>query len=151
MNADAVACLVHDQHYLLPLVQVVEIAPMVRITPIAGLAGSVLGYVQFRGRLIAVVDLAVKLGLEAAPEKLTDHLVVVDLVDRRIALRVDRVVKLTSYEGALEPLELSARPLVGILQTSEGCRVIVDLEGLLDLEARRQLDTRLVALGSESS
>ena len=149
MNVDAVSCLVSDQHYLLPLVKVVEIAPMVSITPIAGLNAPVIGYVQFRGKPIAVIDLAMRLGFPHASERLTDHMVVVDLTDRRVAVRVDRVLELVSSDGALEPLEQSASPLTGILQTPEGCRVIVDLEELLDLEQRRQLDTPLAKLESE--
>lgn len=152
MNADAVSCLVNDQRYLLPLVKVVEVAPMVSITKLAGLNAPVVGYVQFRGKPIAVIDLALRLGFtQPQTERLTDHLVVVDLSDRRVAIRVDRVLELASYDGSLEPLELSASPLTGILQTPEGCRVIVDLEALLDLEQRRRLDAPLAGLESASS
>jgi purine-binding chemotaxis protein CheW len=144
MVADAAACLVGSQRYLLPLKRVIEIAPMVRVTPIPTLSAPIRGYIQFRGLPIAVVDLAARIGLEApAHERLDDHLVIVLLSDRTVALRVDRVTELVEYETAPEPLEASAQPLAGIVPGRDGCSVIVDLEALLDLEERCSVDQAL--------
>jgi len=144
MDAHAVACLVGSQRYLLPLTRVVEIAPTVHFTPIPTLPAPIRGYIQFRGLPIAVVDLAARIGLEApACERLDDHLIIVALSDRIVALRVDRVTELVEYEVAPEPLEQSARPLAGIVPGRDGCSVIVDLEALLDLEQRRSVDQAL--------
>lgn len=152
MVADAAACLVGSQRYLLPLTRVVEIAPMLRVTPIPTLSAPIRGYIQFRGLPIAVIDLAARLGLEApAHERLDDHLVIVVLSDRTIALRVDRVTELVECETAPEPLEASALPLAGIVPGPGGCSVIVDLEALLDLEERRSVDQALDELAPKPS
>ena len=147
MDAHAVACLVGSQRYLLPLTRVVEIAPTVHFTPIPTLPAPIRGYIQFRGLPIAVVDLAMRLGVEApAHERLDDHLVIVMLSDRTIALRVDRVTELVEYPIVPQPLEHSAQPLAGIVPGPEGCSVIVDLEALLDLEQRHDADQALAEL-----
>jgi len=147
MVAHAAACLVGSQRYLLPLMRVIEIAPMLRFTPIPTLHAPIRGYIQFRGLPIAVVDLASCIGLEApVSERLDDHLIIVVLSDRTIALRVDRVTELVEYELAPEPLEHSAGPLAGIAPGRGGCSVIVDLEALLDLEQRQSLDQALAEI-----
>lgn len=150
MVADAAACLVGSQRYLLPLTRVVEIVPMLRVTPIPTLPAPIRGYIQFRGLPIAVVDLAMRLGVEApAYERLDDHLVIVMLKDRTIALRVDRVTELVEYQIVPQPLEHSARPLAGIVPGRDGCSVIVDLEALLDLEQRQGVDQALAEIAQK--
>ncbi len=148
--ANVVLFRVGDQTYSLPLAQVIEIAPIVRVIPIPGIAPPVSGYIRFRGTPIAVVDLAQRLGLERPPhDSLEHHLLIVNLGERIVALHVDRVLELGQSNAAPIPLEQSASPIAGISPRADGSWLIVDLQGLLNLEQRRSVAEALAALERE--
>ena len=149
--ADVVVFLVGAQRCLLPLARVIEIAPMVNITPIPGLGSPILGYIQCRGEPVAAVDFGARLGL--APKhgvNLDDHLIVVALSERRVALLVDRVLDLTRIDSVPAPLEQSASPVAGVLPDADGNLFVVDLERVLSLEQRRSVADAMSALSNDS-
>ncbi len=56
-----------DELYALELLRIREIIEHVPITRVPGMPPAVLGVINLRGRVVPVVDLAVKLGLEPRP------------------------------------------------------------------------------------
>lgn len=149
---DVVVFLVGAQRYLLPLAKVIEIAPMVNITPIPGVGSPIVGYVRYRGTPTAVVDFGVRVGATREHELgLNHHLIVTALSDRRVALLVDHVLDLDRVDSTPEPLERSASPVAGIVPDADGSLFVVDLEQVLSLEERRSVAAAMAALSTAAS
>lgn len=124
---------------------------MVAIVPIPTIAPPVDGYIRFRGQAIAVVDLAARLRLPARDISEDEHLIIVMLERRTLALRVDRVVGLGQCDDVPEPLETSAAPIAGVLPRDDGSLLVVDLALVLSLEERRSVEEAIRTLEGASA
>ncbi|UFN48098.1 chemotaxis protein CheW [Roseomonas sp. OT10] len=115
------ACAVGMEHYGIAKEVVSEVVPEGGITPLPGAAPALLGLTGHAGRLHAVLDLAVMLGLAATPGG-GGHLLLLRQGPRRLALRVDRVLAgvpvtpLGAAEGGEGPVSYRARVASGALQ-----------------------------------
>jgi purine-binding chemotaxis protein CheW len=90
--------------YAMPAADVVQMESYAGATPIPGAASHVAGIVQVRGRVVPVVDLRARFGLDAAARTLDSRLVIGQDGGRSVALLVDsarEVVKLDPEQ--LEP------------------------------------------------
>lgn len=121
------------EHYALPVEGVREIAPVGRISPVPGSPPEVLGVWNLRGDVMAVVDLAGVLGIEAGKP---GRVVVAEAGDLHAALAVEEVIDVCSLPDAREPVEseyLSGSVLVDRLPVG-----IVDLGAVLAGTARAE-------------
>ncbi len=84
-----------DEEYGFRIVDVQEIIRMrnVRITEIPNAPRFVLGVINLRGRMIAVVDLRTRFGLPAQDKGRTSRIVVLNAGDRTVGTIVDAVVE----------------------------------------------------------
>jgi purine-binding chemotaxis protein CheW len=126
-----------DQHYGLPIVDVQEVLTESEIEPVPGTPPEVLGVINLRGAIVAVVDLRRRLGL---PERATDQftrLIVVNDRGEPVALRVDKVTQVRSVPDALiKPAPLvssppALRPVKGIYQRERDVIALLDSNVLL--------------------
>jgi purine-binding chemotaxis protein CheW len=103
MTALHVRVRVGDEHYALPVDDVLEIAEYGEVAPVPGAAAAVLGVRNLRGQVLPVVDLARVFGLTrgAKPERI----VVTDESSRRVGLAVDSVVGVEPLPKATEDAE----------------------------------------------
>lgn len=84
--------LVAADEYAVPVERVREIVRMRRITPMPRVPRAVLGLVALRGEMVQVVDLRLRLGLEAAAPSRRSRIVVLHGQDGQVAgLLVDAV------------------------------------------------------------
>lgn len=88
----------------LPLDAVAEIVLAARVEPVPSAPAAVLGVLNVRGEVLAVVDVAVFLGHDRQPLRPSDRFVLLAGSDPPTALRVDGVHDIT---------ELSVRPYEG--------------------------------------
>jgi purine-binding chemotaxis protein CheW len=87
--------------YALPADEVLQMESYTGATPIPGAAPHVAGIVQVRGRVVPVVDVRARFGLESAERTLDSRLVIGSDGGRSVALLVDsarEVVKLESEQ-----------------------------------------------------
>jgi purine-binding chemotaxis protein CheW len=117
------------EHYALPVANVREIAQPGQITPVPGAPSPVLGVWNLRGDVMAVLDLAALLGIEADEEP--DRIVVAEDGGLHAGIAVESVLDVGSLPELREPTDseyLSAAVLLE--RTPVG---IVDVTAVLSM------------------
>jgi purine-binding chemotaxis protein CheW len=79
------------REFALPLREVAEILRMVAITPVPEVPRWVVGVINLRGRVIPVIDLRRRLGIEPAEPGLNTPILVVEQGARKLGLIADAV------------------------------------------------------------
>jgi purine-binding chemotaxis protein CheW len=131
------ARLVHE------VVRAVAVAGLPDAPPIIG------GAVNYRGRVVPVIRVRRRLGLEARELHPSHHFIVADVGWRQVALWVDEALDLISVdEDAIESAARTAPGATyteGIARLPDGLIVIHDLERFLSLEEGEALDAAMDA------
>lgn len=126
--------------YAIPADQVAQMESYTGATRIPGAAPHVAGIVQIRGRVVPVVDLRVKFGLEAAAVTPDSRLVIARLGDRQVGLLVDlarEVVRLAPEQVKAPPAMVSAQSggiVRAIAHVGPRMVMLVDADGLVGQE-----------------
>ena len=110
----------------------------VEVTPLADAPPGVPGVINVHGRILPVVDVRARFGLDTHDVRIDDHFVLVALRDRTLALLVDDVVDLVPFDpativAASEVLPWIAR-LSGVLRLDDGMLLVADPDALLDVD-----------------
>lgn len=96
---------VADQDYALPILETREIIRLVQITPLPNMPAYLKGVINLRGRIVPVVDLRLKLGLQTKEMTCEAKIIVVDHGNRYVGLIVDKVSGVGYFnEGEFESL-----------------------------------------------
>lgn len=89
--------------YALPVTEVLEVAEIGLLAPVPGAPEPVLGVRNLHGQVLAVVDLALALGL--ARDRPASRLLIVESEGRRAGLAIDEVLDVGELPGEKpEPL-----------------------------------------------
>ncbi|MGM5487484.1 MAG: chemotaxis protein CheW [Nanobdellota archaeon] len=122
-----------------------EIIKVPQYTSLPKADPSVEGVINLRGKVIAVVDLAKKLGF---PYKETDHntrIIVIERGSEYVGLRVEGVDEvLTVNEEDMQKTpgmsaSLDAEMLEGIIVEEEGMLIIMDIDKIISVEEASKL------------
>src|SRR5690348_10190852 len=90
-----------DGHkYAVRLEAVERVLPMVEVTPLPHGPGAVMGVVNLQGRIVPVLDLKKRFGLEPGEPSLRSHLVVARTARWTVLLPVDSVAGLAERSAA---------------------------------------------------
>jgi purine-binding chemotaxis protein CheW len=126
-----------------------ELLRAVAVAPLPGAPAVIEGVIDVRGRIVPVLDLRRRFGLLPRAIDPADHLVVVTIGPRLLALRVDRALDIATIDPAsleeLRPLVPRAVSLAGVAQTADGLAVIHDLGTFLGGSEGVALDRALAA------
>ncbi len=115
-----------------PLLSSREVVPPQPLTRLPGCGPEVAGLMGLRGRVVTAFDMGVVLGLEPA-RRLPDHrILVIDHVDRVVAIAVDAIVGIARHHSAL--LRELAGDALGKAEV-----VGADVVGVGTLEGKRYL------------
>lgn len=121
-----------------------EIARAVAITPLSGAPDIIEGVINLHGRIVPVVDVRRRLSMAAVANAPEQFLVVIEVMERLIAMRVDDVEDIVDVPAAsLEsPAQLSPvlERLRGISALSDGALVIYDTSAFLTQAESEALD-----------
>jgi purine-binding chemotaxis protein CheW len=113
----------------IPAASVRFVTRAVAVDPLPKAPGVVVGVVDVRGELAAVVDLRARVRAESPPISPSEYFVVVD-VERAIAIRADRAPRLESLDRArFEPvsrLAAGVAEIAGAAKTPDGVVVLLD-------------------------
>jgi purine-binding chemotaxis protein CheW len=130
-----------DEQYALELLRIREIIEHVPITRVPGMPPAVLGVINLRGRVVPVVDLAVKLGLGPRPLTRWTCFIIVDALQEgeRVPLglladSVSEVLDLSAEDIQPPPsfgTRLSVDSLRGVGRQQERFVLLLDLDRLL--------------------
>ncbi len=86
-----VVCELNEQKYVLPIIMVKEIIRVVEITKVPDSAQYIEGVINLRGKVIPVLNLSRRLGLNEKEADSDTRIVVCELGERLAGLIVDRV------------------------------------------------------------
>jgi purine-binding chemotaxis protein CheW len=116
-----------DEHYALPVADVLEVAEVGELTAVPGADPAVRGVRNLRGQVLPVVDLAVALGLDGGDPR---RLVITERDGRRAGLAVGSVESVETLPEASEEVD---SPHVQGAALVDGALVgVVDVGSLLD-------------------
>jgi purine-binding chemotaxis protein CheW len=131
----------------LPVEAVVEIHPAVDLASLPDAPELVVGLVNRRGTAVPVLSLRRRLRLAARALQADDHLVVVQLPDRQVALLVDAAVEVLS----VAVVDIDAAATTGAVHScgaavlEDGLLIVVDLTSFLSPDETGTLDRSLAA------
>ncbi len=129
---------VRGARYAIPATNVVEIIRAVGVSPLPGAPAVVSGIINVRGKLMPVIDPAVRFGQPETPLKASDNFVLVAVPSRTVALRVDIADDLEDIDDddikAADSMSASATHgrLAGVATLPDGLVVIYDPAQFLD-------------------
>ncbi|MFO7540358.1 MAG: chemotaxis protein CheW [Chloroflexota bacterium] len=149
-----------NQTYGLPVAPLVQIIEMVTIRPLPQTPSFVKGVINFKGQIIAVLDLRLRLGLPEKPYGLHTPIILLHFDDQLLGLVVDTVHKVhfitqahLSSGEAIMPLklahteELSIREIQveRVIQADHDLILILDIETLLTESEQMSLLQAMIA------
>jgi purine-binding chemotaxis protein CheW len=112
MNGLYIVFRVANAEYAVAAAQVLQLESFSGATAVPGTLAHVSGIVQVRGRIVPVIDLRLLFGEASADAALDTRIIVVELNERTVALRVDssrEVLKLEAEQFQPTPTVVSER------------------------------------------
>jgi purine-binding chemotaxis protein CheW len=125
-------------------IKVQEVVRAGNVTPVHDAPPFVRGIMNLRGRIVTVVDLAVRLGLGAIDVEDESRIYIVEWKQEHLGLLVDRTDNVVSFDRqALKPPpenvgSASSAMLEGVCPAGGRLVALIDLEALLDDDGRPQ-------------
>jgi purine-binding chemotaxis protein CheW len=121
-----VRVLVADEHYALPVADVLEVAELGEVTAVPGAGAAVLGVRNLRGQVLPVVDLATVFEL---PPGDPGRIVIAEHGGLRAGLAVDTVAGVEELPDASE--EVDSPHLIGAALADGALVGVIDVESVL--------------------
>ena len=118
---------IHEQDFALDIGAVREIRGWTPATPLPHAPPYVLGMVNLRGAVVAILDLGARLGLAASEPGPSSVVVVVEVEGRTVGLLVDAVSDIVTVPADM----IQAAPDVGTEAIQDVLRGITDIDGRL--------------------
>jgi purine-binding chemotaxis protein CheW len=137
-----------EEEYGLPIGSVQEIIRMrnVKITAIPNAPGFIEGVINLRGRMIPVVDLRTKFGMEQQERGRSNRIVVTNIDERIIGLVVDAVVEVVRVaRDELEVLPdlvtgVGADYIKGVTRIDERMIIVLDIDRMFSTTETESID-----------
>ncbi|HBB66277.1 MAG: chemotaxis protein CheW [Elusimicrobia bacterium GWA2_56_46] len=130
-----------SEEYGVPITQIQEIIRLPEITRIPGMPGFIEGVINLRGRIIPVIDLRGRFGLEQKERTEKNRIVVADAGGQTVGLVVDGVSEVLQISGEqIDPIppsmsSIDSEYLSGVAKIDKLLVILLDLAKLLnDLE-----------------
>lgn len=149
---------VAGQDYAVESRRVVEVLPLVPARPLPRMPDYMRGIFTYRGGLVPLVDLGLRLADRPPAERLSTRVIVVDLQPppgappRRLGLVAENVISIRSAEdadAALPALDLAAAPFLGRILRLGGRTVqLIEVDRLLPDELAAGLFPAAAEAGS---
>ncbi len=136
-----VTCKLADEEYGVHIHQVQEIVQIPEITRIPGMPAFIEGVINLRGRIIPVLDLRRRFGLEVKVGGDASRIIVVEIGGQTVGLVVDSVSEVLRLpQSAIDPIpptisKVGTEFIAGVGKLEKKLVILLDLEKILtDLE-----------------
>jgi purine-binding chemotaxis protein CheW len=148
MPREILIFLLDQQRYALPSSLVQELARAVEIIAVPGTPREVEGAIDYRGKIVPVLDMRRYLELEPRAPLPTDYLVILRVGDRLLAIRVDRALDVTLVDPLKNDESSAGQGDSSVVHVKDGTVIVLNLIPLVTSveEAIRRART-----GSESA
>lgn len=130
-----------DEEYGIGLLKVREIIGIMNITPMPHTPPYVKGIINLRGRIIPVVDLRQKFGLEGAEYTKRTCIIVVEVNSRSGTLQIGVVVDFVSEVLPIQAADIDPSPsfgngvqtryILGIGKAKDGVKILLNIDQVL--------------------
>jgi len=126
-----------DEEYGVDILRVQEINRMVHITRVPKAPEFVEGVINLRGKVIPIVDLRKRFGLQAKPHDKNTRIIVVDIDGRTVGLIVDGVSEVLRFSmDTIEPpppmvTGVDAEYIWGVGKLEDRLLILLDLSKVL--------------------
>ena len=136
-----------EQRFGLDLAAVEKVYPLMEITPLPNAPEIILGVVNLRGNIVAVIDIRSRFRLPAREHALTDRLLFARTSKRPVSLIadvVDGIMEIVPDQVVPGRSILPKTPYIeGVVKLADGMIFIHDLDTFLSLEEDKKLDAAL--------
>ena len=135
-----------NQLIAIPLSFVERIVRAVEVTPLRKAPGTILGIIDYRGEIIAVLNIRIRLGFPERPIASTDRLMIIRTSRRRMALVADEIRDvITQNKGrtATSDMFTDTVDAEGITRCADGLILIYDPEKFLSSSEEFDLENAL--------
>lgn len=135
-----------NEEYGLEILQVKEIIGVMEITCVPQMPDYVKGVINLRGKVIPVIDIRLKFGMEAIDYTEETCIIVLNVGDIEMGIVVDRVCEVLDIdESNIEPApdfgaDLATDFILGMGKLNDRVAILLDIEKILksDAEAIRK-------------
>ena len=137
---DFVTFIIHDQMFGIPVLNVQDILTPDCIASVPLAPPEVKGSINLRGRIVTVIDVRIRLGLEGRPDNLNHMGVTVEHQHELYTLLVDTVgdvigLSTDYYESNPSTLDAVWRDFAdGVFRLDDRLMIVLDVERLLNLD-----------------
>lgn len=124
----------HTHEYALPMSQTVEVLRMVALTPLPEAPAWLPGLINLRGRVIPVMELRARLGLQSRVPDLDTAILVMHSDGHMLGLITDAVIEILTLQpeslAPPDPLSSAPQTVAGVARVDDRLIVILDLQML---------------------
>jgi purine-binding chemotaxis protein CheW len=134
-----------DGFFAIDATLIQEVVMVGELTPVRHAPDYVAGIRNLRGRIITVIDLCVRLGLDAVEIGPESRILIADWKGEPVGLLVNRVADAVTLEaGGLEPAPpnlhgVEMQKLLGVFRSGERLAALLDLAAVLNTDDRAGL------------
>ena len=141
-------CNVGRDRYVINAGHILSVIPLLKMHKMAGVPDYMLGFINYRGQTIPVVDLSKLLSGKRSKSRLSTRIVLIDYShgDKHetvglVAENATEVVKLSEDDFSPNIVDSESMPYLGaIANDGEGMLQKIDINGLIDFKVRDYLD-----------
>lgn len=140
-----VSFVVQNEEFGVDILKVQEIIRTVDITRVPKSPQFVEGVINLRGKIVPVIDLRKRFGIETKERDNETRIVVVDLVDKVVGFLVDKVKEVIRVEkDIIEPppdltTSINANYITGVAKLQDRLLILLDLDRVLSADEQEHL------------
>jgi purine-binding chemotaxis protein CheW len=144
-----------DEEFGVDISQVREIVRLVAITYLPKAPGFIEGVVNLRGQVLAVIDLAKRLGISSKERGETTRIIVVEVADNTVGMTVDSVSEVLRLGSefveevpSLIDTEVPEHFIRGVGKLKDRLLVLLDLKNILTLDEIKHVEHHVKMAGT---
>ena len=143
---DALLFTIDAARYAIPLRDVAEVVPAVKVLALPDAPAIVEGVVNVRGEIVPVLSLRSRLGHAPRAPAVTEYFILVHARSRRVIVRSDTSPEIVSLPDLEAPGEEEVdRALAGVLPLPSGIAMFQDINRFIAPDDEPSLDAALAA------
>ncbi|MFA5363062.1 MAG: chemotaxis protein CheW [Candidatus Omnitrophota bacterium] len=144
-----------DEEFGVDIRQVREIVRLVAITFLPKAPSFIEGVVNLRGQVLAVIDLAKRLGIKSKERGETTRIIVVEVADNTVGMTVDSVSEVLRLGSefveempSLVDTEVPEHFIRGVGKLKDRLLVLLDLKNILTIEELKHVEHHVKMAGT---
>lgn len=140
-----VSFVVENEEFGVDILKVQEIIRTVEITRVPKSPSFVEGVINLRGKIVPVIDLRRRFGIEKRVHDGDTRIIVVELPDKVVGFLVDKVKEVIRVEkSVIEPppeltMNINANYITGVAKLQDRLLILLDLDKVLSTEEQEHL------------